>query len=912
MADGAVMPSGAATDTGALPPIGVVIPAYGHPKFLAEAIISACTQSTERAILVVVVEDGCPFAETGQVVRGLLGRFPGRLFHLRQANTRLPGARNTGIRFLLDMAPDLDAVFFLDADNRLEPYAIENYRRVLGDDPETGWAYPDIAFFGLSWGEDGFDIRETAPDYSVLKHLSGNISEAGSLVRADLFRAGLFFDESMRSGFEDWDFWLSAIAAGFRGSRVRDAGFLYRRRPESMLSDARRGEDPLLARIKQKHAALFSPRFLMRAVEREAPTFALWLADRQEILFFADPLRPGPALPLADFIDLCRRRLSSPREVFFPEQVFVTTAAVWQAMTQRSRNLRTVFWRLRSAAPGLLSCRVKEGVIGDLHIGTDGAGGERAGTDSFIAFRKSLFLRFLAGDTDGLPVPEKGVVVGFPVDRAGAVPFADMLDGLRRRLPVSKAYLHHLQRRYAGPDADTVRADLIDEITRADEIVQPFPLVRDPSARLVAVSVPTRFLTGARARKRVQTILRLLSGEGAAVTLVAEFDPALRGLGHAARLAGENGADLLPLRCMTPDGPDSLGYRPYLGHRATIQLKPGQVLEMQTALMQMDAVVALGASAMVECLGALRSHGVKGYVLADPDFMDGGDARTQTLARLLAYEHAEDGIFSDTADIVTTLAAMGVPEGKLEPSSRLADRVLPARPRPVPSGTVAPGWRPKDGFVFVVTYGRSGSTLLQTLLQSIDGYFFRGENANAFLPVFDSYRRALSLRHKFNIRRPVPPTGPWYGADEVDPDAYARALTDVFIRQVLRPSAGARVVGFKEIRYHEIPENLFEPYLDFIRDMFAPAKIIFNMRDWRAVIKSSWWATMREGKVRDMVETADAAYRAYADRHADSCFLLNYDDYKADPEALKPLFDFLGEPFSPDHVRSLMTNRLKH
>ncbi|RMB12445.1 sulfotransferase [Eilatimonas milleporae] len=911
MADGAVMSSEASADTGGGAPIGVVIPAYGHPKFLAEAIISACTQSTERAILVVVVEDGCPFAETGQVVRGLLGRFPGRLFHLRQANTRLPGARNTGIRFLLDMAPDLDAVFFLDADNRLEPYAIESYRRVLGDNPATGWAYPDIALFGLSWGEEGFDIRETAPDYSVLKHLSGNISEAGSLVRADLFRAGLFFDESMRAGFEDWDFWLSAIAAGFRGRRVRDAGFLYRRRPESMLSDARRGEDPLLVRMKRKHADLFNPRFLMRTVEREAPTFALWLADRQEVLFFADPLRLGRAYPLADFIDLCRRRLFSPREIFFPEQVFITTAAIWRAMTQRPRNLRTVFWRLRGAASDILFCRVADGVIGDLHIGA----GDAADAGGFTAIHKSVFLRFLAGRMDMPSVPDRAVVAGFPVDRADAGPQADaaaLLDGLRRHLPVPRAHLHHHQRRYAGPDADTVRAGLVDDLTRADEIVQPFPLVRDASTPLVALAVPTRFLTCERACDRLRRIVRLLSERGAAVTLVAEFDPTLQGLGRAARLAGEGVVDLVPLRCMTPDGPDSLGYRPYLGHRAAIQLKPGQVLEIQTALMQMDAVVALGASAMVECLGALRPYGVKGFVLADPAFMDERDTRAQTLARLLAYEHAEDAIFTDTAEIVTELAAMGVPRGKIDPSSSLADRVLPARPRPVPSGTVAPGWRPKDGFVFVVTYGRSGSTLLQTLLQSIDGYFFRGENANAFLPVFDSYRRALSLRHKFNIRRPVPPTGPWYGADEVDPDAYARALTDVFIRQVLRPSAGARVVGFKEIRYHEIPETLFEPYLDFIRDMFAPAKIIFNMRDWRAVIKSSWWATMLEGKVRDMVETADAAYRDYADRHADSCFLLNYDDYKADPEALKPLFDFLGEPFSPDHVRGLMTNRLKH
>lgn len=196
-------------------PIGVVIPAYGHPRFLGEAIVSACTQETDRPIHVVVVDDGCRFEETGTLVRNLMDQYPGTLFYLRHKNTRLPGARNKGVRFLLDAFPDMDAIFFLDADNRLAPYSLEAYRKALGDDESVGWAYPDISFFGLSWGRSGFDTRETAPDYSVLKHLTGNISEAGSLVRASMFRNGVFYDETMRSGFEDWDFWLSALGAGY-------------------------------------------------------------------------------------------------------------------------------------------------------------------------------------------------------------------------------------------------------------------------------------------------------------------------------------------------------------------------------------------------------------------------------------------------------------------------------------------------------------------------------------------------------------------------------------------------------------------------------------------------------------------------------------------------------------------------
>ncbi len=48
------------------------------------------------------------------------------------------------------------------------------------------------------------------------------------------------FDETMREGFEDWDFWLQAIAAGFVGRHLPRAGFQYRKRMESMLAESER------------------------------------------------------------------------------------------------------------------------------------------------------------------------------------------------------------------------------------------------------------------------------------------------------------------------------------------------------------------------------------------------------------------------------------------------------------------------------------------------------------------------------------------------------------------------------------------------------------------------------------------------------------------------------------------------
>ena len=54
-----------------------------------------------------------------------------------------------------------------------------------------------------------------------------------------------------------------------------------------------------------------------------------------------------------------------------------------------------------------------------------------------------------------------------------------------------------------------------------------------------------------------------------------------------------------------------------------------------------------------------------------------------------------------------------------------------------------------EGYLIVVTYGRSGSTLLQSILQSIPGYSFTGENNNVLLPLFHAFLRAEDAKKRF-------------------------------------------------------------------------------------------------------------------------------------------------------------------
>jgi len=213
--------------------------------------------------------------------------------------------------------------------------------------------------------------------------------------------------------------------------------------------------------------------------------------------------------------------------------------------------------------------------------------------------------------------------------------------------------------------------------------------------------------------------------------------------------------------------------------------------------------------------------------------------------------------------------------------------------------------------VFIVTYGRSGSTVLQRILQSIDGYFIRGENNNTLFPLFLAYRRAFEARHGHG-NSDHHASDPWYGANNIDPETFAQNLVELFVRDIVQPPTSARVVGFKEIRFHEAGEDLFEPYLDFIAANFPASKFIFNMRRWQDVAKSSWWATMDPSRVRAIIEDADKMYTNYAAKHPETSLVMQYESFVGNPDAFAPLFAFLGEPYKPDDVAELLGDRLLH
>jgi hypothetical protein len=214
-------------------------------------------------------------------------------------------------------------------------------------------------------------------------------------------------------------------------------------------------------------------------------------------------------------------------------------------------------------------------------------------------------------------------------------------------------------------------------------------------------------------------------------------------------------------------------------------------------------------------------------------------------------------------------------------------------------------------FLFIVAYGRTGSTVVQHLVGTLPGFHIAGENGGALEGLLASYEAALHARTEQGAERRTSRGDPWYGAHRIDPERYLRRLADIFIDEIIQPPPGARVVGFKEVRYIDVQGPL-DHHLDLIGRAFAPARFLFCRRKPEHAAASGWWRRHDREQLLGEMRRFDAEVAAYAEAHPASTHVVDYEAYTADPEALRGLFAFLEQPFDRAHVDRILRVRLRH
>lgn len=226
------------------PKITVVVPCFNHGKYLLRSLNSIVGQTLDDWEAI-VVNDGST-DDTSDVTRKfqqLYGEDKIRL--IEQENRGLSGARNTGFR-----AAKADVILPLDVDNVLKPHALHRYYEVMKQNQKIGVAFTDI---------ERMSGRVFPQYYNRDNIRDHNTVDACAAIRKSAWEAAGGYDESLRRGYEDWDFWLRCTKVGIRFGKIEGlALFIYDDvRSGRMMDKCFQMHEELVKEVKSKHPDIY-------------------------------------------------------------------------------------------------------------------------------------------------------------------------------------------------------------------------------------------------------------------------------------------------------------------------------------------------------------------------------------------------------------------------------------------------------------------------------------------------------------------------------------------------------------------------------------------------------------------------------------------------------------------------------
>ncbi|UDY24547.1 sulfotransferase [Nocardioides sp. Kera G14] len=152
--------------------------------------------------------------------------------------------------------------------------------------------------------------------------------------------------------------------------------------------------------------------------------------------------------------------------------------------------------------------------------------------------------------------------------------------------------------------------------------------------------------------------------------------------------------------------------------------------------------------------------------------------------------------------------------------------------------------RPREPeFVFVVTFGRSGSTLIQGLLNTLPRTLVRGENGFFLGGFFAGTSAATAFAERHAKHRPGKPVSAFYGVRALTPERFARHVRALSTEVLLgkQDPRGIDRLGFKEVLWHQIEEADTAAFFDWFDLVFPGAKYVLNTRNVSDALGSGFW-----------------------------------------------------------------------
>lgn len=198
-----------------LPQVSVVIPLYNQGQFLEDAVRSVRAQ-TDPQWEMLIINDGSTDRSLTQAKQLLAKLQDPRIRLVSQANAGKGATRNRGVR-----ETSAPFVCILDADDMIVPTYFATARHMLESNADLGWICPKTLVFG------GNNHVIWEKEYSFLSSLLQCPCPVTALYRRTIWEELGGYLETMTDR-EDWEFWVRAGEAGWRGGTSEKVLFIYR------------------------------------------------------------------------------------------------------------------------------------------------------------------------------------------------------------------------------------------------------------------------------------------------------------------------------------------------------------------------------------------------------------------------------------------------------------------------------------------------------------------------------------------------------------------------------------------------------------------------------------------------------------------------------------------------------------
>lgn len=232
--------------------VSIIVPCYNQGKYLDECLLSVLNQKYDNWECI-IINDGSQ-DETENIAVKWQGK-DSRFKYICQTNKGVSVARNNAVSKAMG-----EFILPLDADDILS----ENYLLKLVPELENDISLAIVScrsiFFKNKISNVIMEFKPQGETYHYLLYVN-------QLIVTSLFRKRCWdevggFDEEMKEGFEDWEFWLNITKRGWKYKIIQDYLFFYRKADKSRQVDVLKNHfDKMREYIFKKHKECYKEDF---------------------------------------------------------------------------------------------------------------------------------------------------------------------------------------------------------------------------------------------------------------------------------------------------------------------------------------------------------------------------------------------------------------------------------------------------------------------------------------------------------------------------------------------------------------------------------------------------------------------------------------------------------------------------